>query len=127
MGRGALLDYGMFSQNIMLLARARGLQTYPRAAWNHYAKVILPLVGAGSDERLVCGMALGYADAEAPVNTLQTPREPGWQLRPMGERGHRRRFPPATGIRRRSALKRSALKRARSVKNNSPCPAVDAH
>jgi nitroreductase len=76
MGRGALLDYGMFLQNIMLLARARGLHTCPQAAWNYYARVILPLVGAGSDERLVCGMALGYADAEALVNTLETPREP---------------------------------------------------
>jgi nitroreductase len=76
MGRGALLDYGMFLQNIMLLARARGLHTCPQAAWNYYGKVVLPLVGAGSDEVMVCGMALGYADHEALVNTLRTPREP---------------------------------------------------
>lgn len=76
MGRGALLDYGMFLQNIMLLARARGLDTCPQAAWNYYGKVILPFVGAGSNEGMVCGMALGYADQEARVNTLRTPREP---------------------------------------------------
>lgn len=75
MGRGALLDYGMFMQNIMLLARARGLHTCPQAAWNYYGKVILPFVGAGAEEQLVCGMALGYADVAARVNTLQTPRE----------------------------------------------------
>lgn len=75
MGRGALLDYGMFMQNIMLLARARGMHTCPQAAWNYYAKVVLPFVGAGPDEWLVCGMALGYADEAAPVNTLRTPRE----------------------------------------------------
>jgi len=76
MGRGALLDYGMFMQNIMLLARARGLNTCPQAAWNYYPKLVLPIVGAGPDEVMVCGMALGYADEHAPVNTLHTPREP---------------------------------------------------
>jgi nitroreductase len=76
MGRGALLDYGMFMQNIMLLARAKGLNTCPQAAWNYYPTVILPFLDAGTEEKLVCGMALGYADERAPVNTLQTPREP---------------------------------------------------
>jgi nitroreductase len=76
MGRGSLLDYGMFLQNIMLLARARGLHTCPQAAWNYYGTIILKFLGAGSQEEVVCGMALGYADEEAPVNTLQTPREP---------------------------------------------------
>lgn len=75
MGRGSLLDYGMFLQNVMLLARARGLHTCPQAAWNYYPKVILPFIGAGEEEVLVCGMALGYADESAPVNSLQTPRE----------------------------------------------------
>lgn len=75
MGRGSLLDYGMFLQNIMLLARARGLHTCPQAAWNYYPKVILPFIGAGEEEVLVCGMALGYADESARVNTLKTPRE----------------------------------------------------
>lgn len=75
MGRGSLIDYGMFMQNVMLAARARGLHTCPQAAWNYYAKIILPFIGAGSNEKLVCGMALGYADESAPVNTLHTPRE----------------------------------------------------
>jgi nitroreductase len=76
MGRGSLVDYGMFLQNIMLAARARGLHTCPQAAWNGFAKIILPHIGAGPDEMLVCGMALGYADSSAIVNTFHTPREP---------------------------------------------------
>jgi nitroreductase len=76
MGRGSLLDYGMFLQNFMLAARARGLHTCPQAAWNHYAKIILPHIGAGADEMLVCGMALGYADEAQVVNTFYTPRVP---------------------------------------------------
>jgi nitroreductase len=74
MGRGSLLDYGMFLQNIMLAARARGLHTCPQAAWNGFAKIILPHIGAADNEMLVCGMALGYADEGALVNTFATTR-----------------------------------------------------
>ena len=76
MGRGSLLDYGMFLQNVMLAARARGLHTCPQAAWNNFANIILPFVGAQEQEMLVCGMALGYADTSALVNTFETEREP---------------------------------------------------
>ena len=76
MGRGSLVDYGMFLQNIMVAARGQGLHTCPQAAWNGFAKIILPHIGAGPDEMLVCGMALGHADPDAPVNGFHTPREP---------------------------------------------------
>lgn len=76
MGRGSLVDYGMFLQNIMVAARARGLHTCPQAAWNQYARIILPHIGAGEQEMMVCGMALGWADPDAIVNTFVTPREP---------------------------------------------------
>jgi nitroreductase len=74
MGRGSLLDYGMFLQNIMLAARARGLHTCPQAAWNGFAKIILPHICAQDHEMLVCGMSLGYADEAALVNTFATTR-----------------------------------------------------
>lgn len=74
MGRGSLLDYGMFIQTLMLAARSRGLHTCPQAAWNNFSKIVLPFVGAGSNELLVCGMSLGYADASSTVNTFQTTR-----------------------------------------------------
>ena len=76
MGRGSLLDYGMFLQNIMLAARARGLHTCPQAAWNAFHNTILPHIGAGEGERMVCGMSLGWADEGEKVNTLLTPRVP---------------------------------------------------
>lgn len=76
LGRGSLMDYGMFLQNVMVAARARGLHTCPQAAWNNFARIILPHVGAGADEMLVCGMSLGWADPDAPVNRFHTPREP---------------------------------------------------
>ena len=74
MGRGSLVDYGMFLQNIMVAARGHGLHTCPQAAWNGFANIILPHLGAGEHEMLVCGMALGYADESALVNNYHTPR-----------------------------------------------------
>ena len=74
MGRGSLLDYGMFLQNVMVAARARGLHTCPQAAWNTFSKIIYKHVGAGEKEMMVCGMSLGYADESALVNTFKTTR-----------------------------------------------------
>ncbi|WP_255435296.1 nitroreductase [Rhodoferax sp. BLA1] len=74
MGRGSLLDYGMFLQSLMIAARAHGLHTCPQAAWNSFANIIKPHIGAGANEFLVCGMAFGYAELSDPVNTFHTPR-----------------------------------------------------
>ena len=76
MGPGSLLDYGMFLQNLMVAARAHGLHTCPQAAWNMYASIVLPHIGATAEEMLVASIALGYADESAPINTFHTPREP---------------------------------------------------
>ena len=74
--RGSMLDLGMFMQNIMLAAKARGLDTCPQAAWLPFASVVMPLIGANEDqEMLMCGMCLGYADPAASVNDFVTPRE----------------------------------------------------
>jgi nitroreductase len=74
LGRGSMLDYGMFLQNFMIAARGEDLDTCPQAAWNAYSKIILPFIGAQDNEMLVCGMALGYADKKDIVNTFHTPR-----------------------------------------------------
>ena len=76
MGRGSLVDYGMFLQNVMIAARAHGLHTCPQAAWNDYHGIILPHIGAGDNEMMVCGMALGFIDESAVVNTYRTSRVP---------------------------------------------------
>lgn len=75
MGTGALLDMGMFMQNIMVLARAHGLATCPQAAWIGFSDLVLRHLGSDDKEMLVCGMAVGYADECAPVNTYEAPRE----------------------------------------------------
>jgi nitroreductase len=74
--RGSWLDYGMFIQNVMIAARARGLDTCPQAAFLDFHAIIAESVGMPDNEMLVCGMSLGWADPEAIVNTLETAREP---------------------------------------------------
>lgn len=73
---GSWLDYGMFMQNIMLLAREQGLHTCPQAAWADYHQAVRRILPLSEDEVVVCGLALGYADASAIENTLVTTRVP---------------------------------------------------
>lgn len=74
--QGSWLDYGMFLQNIMIAARARGLDTCPQVAFMQFHRIILTHLNVPSDQMLVCGMSLGYADPAAIENTLITEREP---------------------------------------------------
>jgi nitroreductase len=71
----SLVDFGMFMQTLMLAAKSLGLDTCAQGAWRNFSKVVLRHLEAGPQEVLVCGMSLGYADAEALVNQLETPRE----------------------------------------------------
>ncbi len=76
MGQGSLLDYGMFMQNIMLAARARGLDTCPQAAFNQFHRIISQQLNLPASQKVVCGMALGYADTDKIENRLETERVP---------------------------------------------------
>jgi nitroreductase len=71
---GSWLDMGMFMQNVMLLARGRGLETCPQAAWTHHGPAVHKVLGIPADEILVSGMALGVPDWTTPENALQTER-----------------------------------------------------
>lgn len=76
MEQGSWLDYGMFLQNIMVAARARGLDTCPQAAFTQYHRRIASLLELDPAEMVVCGMALGWADPAAIENSLATERAP---------------------------------------------------
>ncbi len=76
MGQGSLLDYGMFMQNVMLAARARGLDTCPQAAFNQFHRIISQRLNLPASQKVVCGMALGYADMDKIENRLETERVP---------------------------------------------------
>lgn len=76
MGIGSKMDISMMIQNVMVAAKARGLDTCPQAAWNPFHNIVLEVLEAPADEELVCAVVLGYADPDHIVNTFITPREP---------------------------------------------------
>lgn len=73
---GSWLDYGMFLQSVMLLAREAGLHTCPQAAFCGYHKAIRQALPLHEDDVVVCGMSIGYADFDVVENTLETERAP---------------------------------------------------
>ena len=72
---GSFFDYGMFFQSVMLAAVEEGLATCPQAALAEYPQIVKEELGYPQETLLLCGMALGYEDTEAPVNSYRTPRE----------------------------------------------------
>jgi nitroreductase len=74
MGQDQWADVGMFMQNIMLLAREHGLHTCAQEAWAVWRKTVSAFVGLPPEQMLFCGMALGFRDESAPINTLRTDR-----------------------------------------------------
>lgn len=72
---GSWLDYGMFLQNVMLAARARGLDTCPQAAIAQAQEILREELQIPESEQVVCGMSLGYARDDAIENTLVTERQ----------------------------------------------------
>jgi len=75
MGQGSWLDYGMFLENVMIAAKARGLDTCPQAAFCKYHRIVARHLEIRSEQMLVCGMALGHEDQTAVENSLRTARE----------------------------------------------------
>lgn len=70
------IDYGAFFQTIMLSAKSHGLDTCLQAYWSDYHQVIRDVLGLASEEMVLAGMAIGYADNEATINRLVSEREP---------------------------------------------------
>ena len=69
-------DVGMFMQTVMLLAVERGLDTCAQEYWARYPQTVAAAVNLPEDHMLFSGMALGWRDETAAINTLRTKREP---------------------------------------------------
>lgn len=76
MGRPQWSDLGMYLQTVMLLLRERGLDSCAQECWSVYPKTVAQLLNPPEELMLFCGMAIGYADTDAPVNRLATRRLP---------------------------------------------------
>jgi nitroreductase len=73
--KGSYIDMGMFMQSVMLMACELGLATCAQASLAEYADIVKDLLGYPKDLILLCGMAIGYEDVTAPINSYRTPRE----------------------------------------------------
>jgi nitroreductase len=73
---GRWLDFGMYLENVMILARSHGLETCPQAAFAPYHETIRQVLPIGPEKVVVCGVSLGYADWSRPECALITEREP---------------------------------------------------
>jgi nitroreductase len=69
-------DVGMYMQTLMLLAVEAGLATCAQEFWARYPRTVGDFLGLPEDHMLFSGMALGYADASEPINSLRTRRDP---------------------------------------------------
>lgn len=69
-------DVGMYMQTLMLLAVEKGLSTCAQEFWARYPKTVGEFLNLPDDHMLFSGMALGYADEAAPINSLRTRRDP---------------------------------------------------
>lgn len=73
-GSGGYMDLGMALYGLMLAAQSRGLSTCAIGAMASYPSIIRQHLGLEASSHIVCGVALGYADPEAPVNQTRTTR-----------------------------------------------------
>lgn len=76
MGAPQWSDLGMFLQTFMLLAQAAGIDTCPQEYWSVRHRAVTEFCGAPENEMLFCGMAIGHADIDAPINQLVSDRMP---------------------------------------------------
>jgi nitroreductase len=73
---GQWADLGMYMQSLMLLAREYDLDTCAQEAWALWPKTLRECLSLPPEEMVVCGMAVGFRDAEAAVNTFPSERAP---------------------------------------------------
>ncbi len=76
MGPPQWSDLGMFLQTFMLLAKEAGLDTCAQEAWSMKHDSVSEFVKAEDSDILFCGMAIGYRDDSAVVNSLKSERRP---------------------------------------------------
>lgn len=66
----SFLCYGCFLQNVMLAAKARGLDTCPQQIWSLQHHVLRAELGIPAEEMVIAGMSMGWADNSLPENRM---------------------------------------------------------
>ena len=69
-------DMGGFLQTVMVVARGHGLHTCPQQAWVSWHRTVRSFLKLPDNLMIYSGMAIGYSDEAAPINSWRSPREP---------------------------------------------------
>ncbi|WP_342131243.1 nitroreductase [Hydrogenophaga sp. OTU3427] len=73
-GSGGYMDLGMSIYGLMLAAQSCGLSSCAIGAMASFPKLIRRHLALDERVNIVCGMAIGHADPDAPVNQTRTTR-----------------------------------------------------
>lgn len=76
MGPPQWSDLGMLLQTVMLLLRAEGLDSCAQECWAVYPQTIGRFLELPPEQMLFCGMAIGYARRDGPIDGLVSERAP---------------------------------------------------
>lgn len=68
-------DCGMYAQSFMLALVANGLASCAQGALSHHAAIVHRELGVGEEQKLLFGIAFGYADEAHPANSARTVRD----------------------------------------------------
>jgi len=74
MGKGCFMDLGMALMALFLAVEDAGLAASGIGALANHGDLVHDTLGLSGDEMVVCGIALGHADPDAPVNSVRTTR-----------------------------------------------------
>jgi len=75
-GAGGFMDLGMCLHALMLAAQSQGLASCAIGALASYPQIVRAQLALPASQLVVCGLALGWEDAQARVNRTRTEREP---------------------------------------------------
>jgi nitroreductase len=70
MGPPQWSDLGMYLQSVMLLLREEGLDSCAQECWSVYPRTVGQFIGLPPERMLFCGMAIGHANTQHPVNSF---------------------------------------------------------
>jgi nitroreductase len=73
---GSWLDLGAFVQTLLIAAQGHGLDSCPQAIFASFHGIVRRELSIPQSEVVVCGIAIGKADPNAPANRLVPEREP---------------------------------------------------
>ncbi len=76
MGHGQWAHLGMFMQSVALAALERGVSSCMQEAWATLRLSLKSHFALDEHDMVYCGMALGYAEESAAVNSLRSDRAP---------------------------------------------------